>query len=80
MGVTSVAGTAYPSGAHEFSPGFSGIRVTRSIFSFMCMFCWSLLVLLSFLFWPLCCLFSFNLRILIIPFVFFKLYFIFMLS
>jgi hypothetical protein len=42
MDVTSVAGTAYPSGVHEFSPGFSGVRVTRSIFSFMCMFCRSL--------------------------------------
>ena len=34
------------------------------IFSFMCMFCRSLFVLLYF-FWPLCCLFFFDLRILI---------------
>ena len=27
---TSGAGTTYPSGAHEFKPGFSGVRVTRS--------------------------------------------------
>ena len=35
-----------------------------SIFSFICMFCRSLFVLLSFFTWPLCCLF-FDLRILI---------------
>jgi hypothetical protein len=40
-----------------------------NIFSFMCMFCRSLFVLLSFFFWPLCCLFFFNLRILITPLV-----------
>jgi len=33
-------------------PVFSGVRVTRS-FSFMCMFCRSLFVLLSFFYWPL---------------------------
>jgi hypothetical protein len=27
---TSGAGTTYPSGAHEFKPGISGVRVTRS--------------------------------------------------
>jgi hypothetical protein len=37
-----------------------------SIFCFMCMFCRSLFVLLSFFFWPLCCLSFFYLRILII--------------
>jgi len=31
-----------------------------TIFSFMCMFCRSLFVLLSFFFWPLCCLFFFT--------------------
>jgi hypothetical protein len=30
-GATSGAGTAYPSGAHEFTPGFSGVRVARSL-------------------------------------------------
>jgi len=30
-GATSGAGTAYPSGAHEFTPGFSGVCVTRSL-------------------------------------------------
>ena len=42
---------------------FSGVRITRSLV--LCvMFCRSFFVLLSFLFWPLCCL-SFDLRILI---------------
>ena len=40
-----------------------------SIFSFMCMFYRSLFVLLYFFFWPLCCLFFFDLRILITPLV-----------
>jgi hypothetical protein len=35
----------------------------------MCMFCRSLFVLLYFFFWPLCCLFFFNIRILITPLV-----------
>jgi hypothetical protein len=35
----------------------------------MCMFCRSLFVLLYFFFWPLCCLFFFDIRILITPFV-----------
>ena len=46
----------------------SGVRVTRSLV--LCvMFCRSLFVLLFFFFWPWCCL-SFDLWILIIPFVF----------
>ena len=39
------------------------------IFCLMCMFCRSLFVILSFFFWPLCCLFFFNIRILITPLV-----------
>ena len=35
-GVTSEAGTAYPSGAPEFTPGFSGVRVTRSLALYVC--------------------------------------------
>jgi hypothetical protein len=35
----------------------------------MCMFCRSLFVILSFFFWSLCCLFFFDLRILITPLV-----------
>ena len=39
------------------------------IFSFICMFCRSLFVLLYFFFWPLCCLFFFDIRFLITPLV-----------
>jgi hypothetical protein len=46
--VTCGAGTAIPSGAHEFTPGFSEVRVARS-FVFCVMFCRSLFVFLSFL-------------------------------
>ena len=45
-------------------PVFSGDLVTRSLVVCV-MFCRSLFVLLSFFFWPLCCQFFFNLRILI---------------
>jgi hypothetical protein len=38
-------------------------------FSFICMFCRSLFVLLCFLFWPLRCLFCFDIRIPIAPLV-----------
>ena len=47
---------------------FSGISIIR-FFSFMCMFCRSLFVLLYFFYWPLCCLSYFDLRILIAPLV-----------
>ena len=63
-GVTSGAGTAYPSRAPEFTPGFQWDS-RYSIFSFICMFCRSLFVILYFFFWPLCCLFLFDIRILI---------------
>jgi hypothetical protein len=47
-----------------------------SIFSFMCMFCISLFVLLYFFFWPLCCLFFFDIhRFWLPPFGIFKLFF-----
>jgi hypothetical protein len=52
------------SGVPEFTPGSC-----YSIFSFICMFCRSLFVLLYFFFWPLCCLFFFDIRILIAPLV-----------
>ena len=32
----SGAGTAYPSGSPEFTPGFSGVRVTRSLVVYVC--------------------------------------------
>ena len=35
-GRTSGAGTAYPSGAPEFTPVFSGVRVTRSLVVCVC--------------------------------------------
>ena len=50
---------------HQSSPPvFSGFRVTRSLVSCV-MFCRSLFVLLSFFFWPLCCLPFFDWWILI---------------
>jgi hypothetical protein len=66
--LTSGAGTANPSGAPEFSYGFEW-GWCYSIFNFMCMFGRSLFVLLYFFFWPFCCLFFFDLRILITPLV-----------
>ena len=36
MGATSGAGTANPSGAPEFTPGFSGVRVARSLVLYVC--------------------------------------------
>jgi hypothetical protein len=47
-GATSRAGTAYPSGAPEFTPGFWW-GSCYSIFSLMCMFCKSLFVFLYFI-------------------------------
>jgi hypothetical protein len=35
-GVTCGAGTVYPSREPEFTPGFSEVRVTRSLVSFLC--------------------------------------------
>jgi hypothetical protein len=64
----SRAGTGYPSEAPEFTPGFEW-GSCYSIFSFICMFCRSLFVLLCFFFWPLCCLFFFDIQILIAPLV-----------
>ena len=65
---TSEAGTAYPSGAPEFTPSFQW-GSCYSIFSSICMFCWSLFVLLYFFLWSLCCLFFFDIRILNAPLV-----------
>ena len=47
------AGTAHPSGAPKFIPGFSEGCVTRSLVVCVMMFCRSLFVLLSFFDWPL---------------------------
>ena len=48
---------AHPSGAPEFTPVF------------ICMFCRSLFVLLYVFFWSFCCLFFFDIQILITPLV-----------
>ena len=63
-GATSEAVTANPSGAPEFSPGLQW-GWCYSILCFICPFCRSLFVLLSFFFWSLCCLFFFDIRFLI---------------
>jgi hypothetical protein len=61
------AGTAYPSGVPEFTPDFSGIRVTGSE-SYVSVF--KIVVCpLSFFFWSLRCLFFFDLRIMTTPLV-----------
>ena len=57
--VTSGAGTAYPYGAPEFTPPFSGVRVFSSVI-FCGVFCSSFFVFLSFFAWPLCCLSFFD--------------------
>ena len=66
-GVTRGARTDYLSGAHEFTPGIWW-GSCYSIFSFICMFCRSMVVLFYFFRRPLCCLF-FDIRILITPLV-----------
>ena len=63
-GDTSEAGTAHHSGAPEFIPVFSGLRVTRSL-DFCVVFRRSLLVPLCPFFWLLCCLFFYDIRLLI---------------
>ena len=50
--------------APKFTPGFKWVSF-YSIFSFMRIFCRSLFVLLYLFFWPLFCLFVFDIRILI---------------
>ena len=62
-GVTSGAGTVYPFGAPEFTSGFSWVRVIRSLV-FCVVYCRLLFVHCS-----LCCLFIFDLRLLITPYV-----------
>jgi hypothetical protein len=55
------AGTAHSSGTPEFTPGFSGVRVVRSL-----VFCVVFFIDHCLSFWSLYCLF-FDLRLLIIP-------------
>ena len=52
---------------HLSSPSSFLWGLCYSIFSFMCMLCISLFVFLYFFLWPLCCLFFFDIRILITP-------------
>ena len=59
MGGTRGAETTDLSGGHEFTPGFQ-LGSYYSIFSFICMFCRQLFILLYFFFWALCCLFFFD--------------------
>ena len=66
MGVASGAEIVYPSGAPAFTPSFSGVHITLSVV-FCAVFCRSLFVRLSFFCLPLCCLFFFDLQILITP-------------
>ena len=54
---------------HLSSPTVFSGGSCNSTFSFMCMFCRLLFVLLFIFFWPLCCLFFFDIRILINPLV-----------
>ena len=61
---TGGTGTAYPSRAPECTPCFSGARVTRSLVLCVC-FVDRCLSFLYFFFWPLCCLYFFDIRILI---------------
>ena len=49
-------------------PVFSGVRVTRSLVLYVC-FVDRCLSFCTFSFWPLCCLFFFDIRILITPLV-----------
>jgi hypothetical protein len=53
---------------HNSQPSH-GCDSSKSIFRFMCMFCRSLFALLCFFSWSLCCLFFFDIRILITPLV-----------
>ena len=65
----SGTGTANPSGAPGFIPGFWW-GSCYSIYRFICMFCGSLFVLLYFFFRSLCFLSFFDIRTLIAPLVF----------
>jgi hypothetical protein len=57
-------GTAHSSGAPEINPGFSEVRVARSLVLCVC-FGDHCLSFCHFFFWPLCCLSFFDIRLLI---------------
>ena len=63
MDATGRAGTSYPSGAPEFTPICSVVRVAQSLV--FCVLFSQIIVYRSF--WPLYCLSFFNLRLLIAP-------------
>ena len=63
-GATCGVETAYPSGAHKFTLGFSGVRVVRSLIFYVVFFSF-----LVFFFWPLHCLSFFDLELMITPLV-----------
>ena len=67
-GATCGAGIAYPSGAPEFTPYISGVRIARSLI-FCVVFYRSLFVYLWFFYWSLYCTSVLDLRLLITPFV-----------
>jgi hypothetical protein len=67
-GATCGVGTAYLSGAPEFTYGFSGVRVAQSLV-FCVLFCRFFCVFLSFFLLPLYCLSLFDFRLLITPVV-----------
>ena len=71
-GATSGAGIADPAKAPAFTPSFEW-GACYSIYSFICMFCRSLFVLVNYFVWSLCCL-SVDLRILITLYGIFNLF------
>ena len=66
-GTTNGTGNNYTSVVLEFILGCGGVRVSLS---FMCSDWWVIVLLLFILVWPLCCLFFFDLRLLITALVF----------
>ena len=64
-GVTSGAGTTYPSGAPEFLVGF----MLLDLQFYVCVLQIFVCPFILFFFWPLCCLFFFDIRIVITPLV-----------
>ena len=66
MDATCGIRAAYPFGAPGYISGFSWIHVARSLF-YKVMFCKSLFVILSFFLWSVCCLYFFDLHLLITP-------------
>ena len=61
MGATCGAGITYSSGAPEFTPYISGVRIARSL-----VLCCSIVFICRFFFLSLGCLFLFDLRLLVI--------------